>query len=219
MSVDTATGFLTLANPSFDLRRLVKTSDELLFGDDFRTILVDQPKLSNRERLPKSMTLEEDEVALSKTQLPNTFFQQSIGLYVIDRHQLIVDLLLQELTDLEVHTTHGTYDTYKAGCTGPMCRRAIRQERAIAEALRRARTDGNTGKSKHLVRPNNWKDRVKRAAPQYAAVDPLTIAFTVLSHRGTPPERPTKESKTYLELTDNEKLYNFLKQEYPEIVR
>lgn len=221
MSVDTVPGFLTPANPSFDLGRLVKTSDdELLFGDDFRSILVEQPKLGNRERLPKRMALGTDEFALSKDEFDGSFYLPSINMWVNEKHRLVLDLLLEELADISVPTTHGTFDTYKAGCTGPMCRRAIRVERSIAEALRRARNgESSGGKPSHLVRPNEWHKRVRRAAPQYASVDPLTVAITVLAHRMTAARKPTAESKTFMSLDDNEKLYTYLHVEYGSLVK
>jgi hypothetical protein len=221
VSVDTGTGFLTPANPSFDLGRLIKTSnDDLLFGMDFRDVLIEQPKLGNRERLPRTMALEADEFALSKDEFDGSFYLPSVNMWVNGKHRLVLDLLLEELANIEIGTTHGTHDTYKSGCTGPMCRRAIRVERSIAEALRRTRNGATgTNKPKHLIRPNEWHKRVRRAAPQYASVDPLTVAVTVLAHRMTPAQRPTAESKTFMSLDNNDRLYEYLHIEYSGLVK
>jgi hypothetical protein len=190
--------------------------DGLPFGDDFRTILVEQPRLSTNERLPSSLALNPDEIALSRQEFRDSLWAPDLDLYINSKHGLMVELLVEELDDTSFTFTHGTSDTYRRGCRGPMCRRALRVERSIGEAVHRA----YKGQYGHCQTVDDWRRRVRQTgSPQYTSVDPLTVAYTVLSHRDLEPSNPSKDSKDFLTLTTNELLYRYLRQEYPNLVR
>lgn len=204
------TGFLDLANPNTSLSSLFRprkaNREGLLF--DFRAALVIQPPLAKNERLPNFLALSPHEPAVSFSLTQNYDHLPLLNLYIPARHRLIAELAEAELANPLFSLAHGTLDTIRQGCTGPVCRRLARENRAEAAQLRKAR-------AKKTTPAQTKQHRLRNAAPQYAAVEPLLTAYTILSHYLRPAPNPSKLSKTFKQCN----LKNYLLSEFPDIVR
>lgn len=239
--------FLELENPNFDLRELARSAvnktenkkppRDLLF--DFRDSLVVQPPLGKNEHFPASLALFPGEVALSSTPLEHYSLVEELDLYAPNRHFMVVDLIRQEFITgkvLELKNAHGTIESYRAGCNGPLCRRANREHHAVMNEIRRkvrqyklakarsAMVNGSASATIAPPRPEAIKldtpvQRLRRSRPQYVAVDPLQLCFTILSLLENPPKNPTKEQKLLLTLSTPELRYAYLTVQYPDMVK
>lgn len=213
MSLDV--GFAVPMNPNFDLKTLMeppKPKTPATFPHiPLREMLVIQPPLGPGERLPVSLALREGEISASSQPLPHYIKVQQIGLYVPVRHIQILELVLAEMADRTFSTTHGTTNTFRTGCEGPLCRRAIREMRAETIELRRLRTGyrARTG-----IKRKDRYTQLKTSVPQYAAVEPLLFSFSVISHLINRPAKPSKEGALFLSLDTHAKLHAHLREAY-----
>lgn len=226
--MSTEASFLALANPQFDFRTMVSSRKQTkqrqqVLPFELRASLLDQPPLANNEKIPYFYALEPCELALSTIILPSYFHMQLIGFYVPERHRPLAQLALQEFANPDYLLAHGTLDTYRQGCKGPLCRRAYREERATQTILKltrtASRTDPNSQSKQIVLGPAARQNKLSRGAPQYAAVNPLLVALTVYSHQVNPAPHPTKESKIYQQLTTLQNLQSYILHTFPQIVK
>lgn len=209
MSSDT--GFLTLSNPDLPFPRpkvKPKTGgSSLLF--EFRDMPLTPPPISIDERIPFSLALNDGEVALSVKERPTHFYFPTLNLYVLNRHRPMLELALAEIANLKVDEPHGVALTYRHGCKGPLCRKAIREQQAETTEFRLQRERRRA----KVSRPTRFQ-RMLAGRPQYAAVDPLLTALTINHLKTNPPKYPHTRAK---ELMEVENLLDFLRIEFPNI--
>lgn len=170
-------------NPKFDIRSLVTTPTDsmpvtVLTMDDVLTM---QERLVGwGERLPLYLALREGESAISLVPLPGYSYVAVLEIYIPDRHMIIANLTLAEIASPDTAMTHGQHDTYRAGCTGPLCRRSNRIYSAELANLRRQRLSYHERKAE--AHGCTTARRRRRLAPgmntrQYRDVEPLLRAF------------------------------------------
>lgn len=166
----TSTDFLTPVNPDARPRIITRTT----YYFDPREILLTQPALAKRERLPAFLRLKEGELALSSEPKPGYFYLKHLGWYAPNRHKMLLDLIDLELEDETV--PHGTLTGYNKGCTGPLCRRTNRETR------RKTRTN----------------------QPIYHGVDPLLAVMTAYAYQQQQTKPRTDVEKRLAKLLEKE---------------
>jgi hypothetical protein len=215
--------FLAPANPTFDLKKVQPAPKKApkVLPLTFRETLIVQPPLGPNERLPTFLALKPGELALaSSAQVDsaqvdsaqvgsahpaNTYtYVPEIQYWIPTRHELVLQLIFQELQDTTYSTAHGSPETVEQGCNGPLCRRQRRIDRQQATRLRQMRLT-----YRGVPVQTRARDYRTKTVPQYAAVDPLLLAFTILSHLARPP-RSRQSQQRQGQLTREQKIYSTL---------
>lgn len=213
--------FLELDNPAFDLgalKRQIPHNTPTLLTATLRESLVIQPPMAPNERLPRSFIILDDHPALSSHPLPNYSYKADIALNIHPKHELMYEMVQTELTDTLFRTTHGTTQTLRQGCNGPLCRRIRNINRYQTARLREARTNSRRPCSYFELMADRF-DSLRRRQPIYAAVEPLLEAMTIWAHQSRPPKDPTETSKRYLNLGINRDITRmFLKKLYGDMI-
>lgn len=216
--------FTSLANPQFDLTEVgtrkprVQHTPTTLSAIPLREMLVIQPPLAKAERIPRTLALNPGELALVNSARKGYIGVKKVGLFIPTKHLPMMDLLAAELSDPDFTLTHGTSLAHRAGCTGPLCRRARREAAAETRELRLVRV----GLRAQLPSRSARYQQLKVSVPQYAAIEPLLFSFCTYSHQVNRPANPTPESTIYLALDTPFKLHDYLQLTYQpdvEIVR
>jgi hypothetical protein len=209
MSPDT--GFLTLSNPELPFPRPKRRSKsyETALPFEFRDMPLTPPPLAIDERIPFSFALNDGEVALSIKERPTHFYFPTLNLYVLNRHRPMLELALSEIANLKVDEPHGVALTYRHGCKGPLCRKAIREQQAETTEFRLQRERRRA----KVSRPTRFQ-RMLVGRPQYAAVDPLLTALTIDHLKNNPPKYPHTRARELMQVED---LLEFLRIEFPNI--
>jgi hypothetical protein len=208
----TISDFLRPANSSLDVKTLLQENltqkqepNPLTFI--FRDMLLFPPQLGKNQTLPKEYALEPGESALSLTPHRNYTYCKAIDLYVLTRHIYLMRLALTELSDEE--TLHGQKGRLKNGCSGPICRRARREDRAeslVFQRNRLTRSPNSFGQSRYR--------RIKTSRPSYAAVEPMLTAFTAEAYKSHTIEAPNEYDKLMLSLHSKDRLVAHLRDKY-----
>lgn len=218
--LDEISDFLKPVDPKTDFERVLELADgsnalATLLPFTFRETLVAPVPHSRNERLPVELALREGESALKLAPHNGYIYSRTLDLYVLARHKFLETLALQEISDKDFpNLTHGISASASQSCSGPLCRRARRIQRVEADFLRRSRTHfQKTGKP---YRPSGKSryEQIKQSVPQYAAVEPLLTALTVLAHLRTPPSKPSKQSRIYLAADSKERLVDLLGEHF-----
>lgn len=180
----------------------------------FREMLVTPVPLGKNERLPARYALEPNESAMKVSPHTGYMYSKTLDLYILTRHVTLEILCLQELNDLNFEkSTHGTQYTFSQGCSGPLCRRARRLDRAEADLLRKTRLIYEQTNTVYQPSKSRYQ-QLKISVPPYAAVEPLLTAYTVLAYGRRPPTQPTKSESLYLIEPIKANLIRLLSEQY-----
>lgn len=88
---------------------------------------------------------------LSNDPRPGWTYIPIIGQYIPDEHIRVVVEVMAELSDPSFATrTHGKRSTRNAGCTGPLCKKALRDEARTIQRRIHSRQRNNKSKLQEL---------------------------------------------------------------------
>ena len=213
--LDEIQDFISPVDRNTDFEKILELTEETntldsLLPFTFRETLVSPVPFGKNERLSPELALRSGESALKLTYEAGYSYSKFLDLYVLARHKSLEGLALSEISDSSFSTqTHGTQEAFVSGCRGPLCKRARRIRRVEAVKLKRTKERyETTGK---VWKPTRTRyEQLKFSVPQYAAVEPLLTALTVLAHLRTPPNQPTKTEKLYLATTTKSQLIALL---------
>lgn len=188
------------------------------------------------ESLPNHLALEPGEFPVSSVRIPRylcvklDFPLKNLYFYFPSKFSRLLRTITAELQDREIH---GTGTAFNKGCRGPLCRRYKRYldaERSTRIAERdRLRRDRDAQAIGRVIRDRpkrvqgTFFERLLVARPQYAAADPIIVLFCIASYSQFgfvgPDVLPKSINKKWLELAQKpEKILDFLKKEYPNVV-
>lgn len=176
--------------PAFKKRpRVAKKQDD---GPviSFREAMVVEPPYSTDEKLPRTLIQADGEKILSLNRPQGHVYVEEISAWVPNRYEVMIRTIKTEIQDSKyMGLFHGTGTCFARGCRGPLCRRYRRwQEYGVSEyrATRlRAKLEQEAKESDRPLQRRvprifgTMYQRMKVAAPQYAAVDPLIVLFAI----------------------------------------